>query len=410
MVRLLSVTELYMFMLRYDYSINILCLLVDVVDTAAGLPLDRCSVLNNLFWQRLYMLLCTLASTHVPLAKPSTLLHRLHASGKLQQLFSLAGFKESAGSMAWRCCAISHDKMVTILCLPCGFFHSSSSLSQFCSCSASSSPRNSLELDEGMVVAASSSVPLCLPLILVQVHLDYILEPLSSSTSTFLPAEADSCHRLDLVASLPSLSLGEEGLHGQGDVLTCVASLHKECYLEILHSALTSQLTLSSQDFLLGLHVCQHVTVSLDMTPLLSALCPHCLTFFPARSELGSLSFPLQAEVLCQLLEAALSKHEWSVCVQSRGERPRGEGGQEKGNNESSCSQSSSELNLVFLAQLTKLGFKPVPGCEPGYFWMDSTSATLLTRHGNDRVCQCLSGKERWEVWSVIEWRGREGK
>lgn len=340
-------------------------------------------------------MLRTVAPTNLPSPKASDLFQRLHASNKLQELISLAGFDESVGVVEWTCCALSHGKTVTILCLPCGFYHYSSSLSPSSSSlsSFSSSPPCTLRGGEAISAVASSPQPLCLPLLLLQVDQEDILHPISSSSSL---TEADSCLQLDLVASLPSLP--QEGKEKkdcrdhQAELLHRVAGLHKACYLELLHSALTAQLTLSSQDFLLGLRVCQHSTVSLDTTALLSALCPHSCTSISAKPELGLLSLPLQADVLCQLLGATLSKQEWSVSVLARGV-------QEGEDDESLCSQCSRELNQVFLAQLTKLGFKPVSGCDPGYFWLDSNSMTnSMTTHGKDRVSRVHQTVSKWVV------------
>ena len=363
--------------------------MVDVGGDGAVLPLDKCSPLNFKFWHRLYALLQTFAPTHVPLPKASRLVQRLQASHKLQELFSLVGFAASAASVMWKCCALSHDNTVTILCLPCGFFYSSSSSSSPNSSCSSSYPCSSPRADGAVALATPSIQPLCLPVVLVRVQQRHVLDPLSSSPSSpspSLPAEEDSCHLLNLLVVVPALPQEEEeeeeveGQWCQVELLSRVASLHKECYLETLHYALSFQLTLCPQDFLLGLQVCRHSTAAVDVTPLLSALCPHSLSSLPCKPELGSLPFPLETHVLCQLLGSTLSKHKWTVCV-----RPRTPG-TKKASSGSSCSQCSYELNQVFLAELTKLGFKAVPGCGPGYFWLNSSSVSTLTRRGKDQV------------------------
>lgn len=314
---------------------------------SSSLPGDQCSLVNQKFWKSLCFHLRTLAPTTLSLPDPSHLLHRLRASVQLREVMSLVGFEDSVVCTEWTCAAVSagESDSVTVFLWPWRFF--------FQAC--------------GDVVSGKRSA--VLPILLLHTTQTHILHPGDAS-----PQQADVYLSFDLQRSPRVLDEVAPVVRG---LLTQLLSLHTSCYLELLQSSLAEQLPLCSHDYLAGLEVCHSTPLSVDVTPLLAALCTHCLTSFqpeegvssfhdqPPQPEEGVSKLP-DVSTLCQLLSSALSRLAWTCSVKQKVE------GREDFNTSPHCSLYTNQLNEAFRHHLEGVGFRPVPHCGPSHYWMDT--------------------------------------
>ena len=300
-----------------------------------SLHLGECSALNHMFWEIFTSHIKTLAPTEVSLSSPSHLIQRLRNSQKLQDLFNLVDFVSSAESVEWMCCALDHGSTVTIFCLPERFY--------------------SLNKDS----------PYLLPLILVQCHQAQIL-----STNPDLPAtnmDADTFIQFDLRLETPRDMTKLDT--NTADILSKLHSFHTRLYLHLVHSALINNLPISPQDFHVGLELCQHCTLLVDITPLISALCSHSKTSLSSGSEVGVVTPPLPSHILSQLLSNALSKFQWTLSLHLAAmEETMDKSG-------SCCSQMSLDINQSFLRHLEGVGFRAVVASGLSCYWLNKDPA-----------------------------------
>lgn len=298
--------------------------------SAKTVSLEDCSTINNQFWNCLCSHLQTLAPTTVSISDHAPILARLQRSTKLRDLFAVVDIRDN---VQWTCAAmVNADDNLTVFLLP---------WQLYC-------PHEG----EGRGVAM-------LPIIMLQCCPEQLL---NSDLIDPCPAEDLYLH-FDLLTRPSQLAEVAPSLK---DLLGRLSSLHTSCYLKQVNSALTLHLPLSREDFLRGVAVCQTNILSVDVTPLLSGLCQHALTSFPANAELGTCTVPLPSDVLSQLLSTALSKSTWTCVVQpALGPGEEGEG---------SCHLHTQQINQALKTHLAELGFRGVPQCGPSYFWLDSRS------------------------------------
>lgn len=274
-----------------------------------------------------------MARTVISFSDHTLLLHRLQRSAKLQEILAIVDFEEHA---QWTCTAMinANDDLIVFL-LPWRLY----------------CPREG----ERRGVAL-------LPIIMLQCCQEQLL-----NSDLVAPHLAEDVYlQLDLLTQPPKLADVNLSLK---ELLCQLSSLHTSCYLEQVHSALTQHLPLSREDFLRGVAVCQTSTLSVDMTPLLSGICTHALTTFPASAELGKCTVPLHPDVLSQLLSAALSKLTWTCVLQPApglGEEGRGE------DSHNPCYLHTQQINQALKTHLDELGFRAVMQCGPSHFWLDN--------------------------------------
>lgn len=261
-----------------------------------------------------------------------SLIQRLQSSNKLQDFFSLVDFGSSAQSVKWTCHAVSHATSVMIFFLPWGFY--------------------------SFPLAGDSEMAALIPLILVQCSQAHMLDPNASGSQ-----EADKYFQFELSGHSPEFTDLDECT---SELFSSLSSFHTSSYLQLLQSGLTQGLSVSCVDFLTGLKICKQSTLSVDVTPLLSALCSHAKVTLSSLHSDSSVP-PLKSELLCQLLSAALSKLEWTSSVQLAEE----EGADEWS---SICHRWKQEINSTFKRHLEKMGFKRVDQCGASYFWLDEDS------------------------------------
>ena len=292
------------------------------------------------------------------LPDPALLVQRLLSSAKLKDLFTLVDFDATAESALWKCGAVNTNDTVTVFLLPWKlYWHKDDT-------------RTTL-----------------LPVILLQYTLD-----LNSDLNVVSPL-GDTFLHFDLVTP-PTLSDVPASMK---PLLTQLSSQHTHCYLQLVQRALTNHWVFAREDFLTGLSICQSSQLSVDLTPLLAALCHHAVTCFPTDQggqatggdvELGdqgcpaesansgghadsgdywTCHAPLQSDVVCRLLTSALSKLMWTCFL-------RVEEGRDEDSTHSICNLCTQQVSQAFLRYLEEVGFKEVPQCGPSYFWMDNGS------------------------------------
>ncbi len=301
-----------------------------------SLALGECSAVNMEFWNVLCsQVFQSMAPTSVSLPDPALLLQRLKASGKLQDILSLLEFESYADSATWTCGAVSagDDDAVIVVLLPRQFYW-----------------------------RRGGSDAALLPVILLHYTLDLNSEPSAKH-------QVDTFLHFDLLTP-PSLAAMPPSMQ---TLLTQLFSLHRASYVQLVHSALAREWPLSRSDFLTGLQVCRSSSLSVDLTPLVAALCQHSVTFFPADAEKAGSDWvechaPLQSEELCRLLSSALSKLTRTCSL-------RGEEGREEDHTPSHCDLCTQQVNQALRRYLQVMGFRPVALCGPAHFWLDSATS-----------------------------------
>ena len=178
-------------------------------------------------------------------------------------------------------------------------------------------------------------------------------------------------------------SFPEDGL---AQLVSKLRVIHFSSYLHTMHSTLLSRSQLTQEDFLSALTVCRQTSLSVDLTPLIAALCPHASTHLPATiGEVYQKSVPMNTEVLCHLLEALLSRRQSNCQVCHAPREP---------SSAPHCTLWKSEVDQAFSGYLAELGFVGVPECG-GYYWLNT---------GHEREHPKVGG-----VVGVCVWEGEGG-
>lgn len=362
--------------------------------------MEKCSAVNTEFCKFLSaQLMQTLTPTQLSLPDPALLIKRLHSSEKLRSLFELVDFDTTAESAIWTCGAVNTGNVVTILLLPRQFYWRQD--------------------------ASSTAL---LPVILLQCTLDS-----DPATTT----QGDTFLHYDLVTP-PLLSAVAESMQ---PMLSQLSSLHTRCYLHLIHMALTQHWALASADYLTGLEICRSSSLSVDITPLLAALCSHAVTCFPANSganadntsanssntSTNSDNTPTNSGNIPSNLGNTPANSDntpansndtpawlgdppgnipadsgsppacWRTChpaplqsdelccllmsALSRLTRTcclLAEDGREEDSAPSLCSRCAQKVNQAFESYLEGVGFRPVSQCGPTHFWLDSGTSTPI--------------------------------
>ena len=194
-----------------------------------------------------------------------------------------------------------------------------------------------------------------LPIVLLQCAQSILVDRDPTQREVF-SLSPDVYRHLPLTAShalLPSVT------SSLADVLDQLHRIHVSSYLHTLNMALKRRLPLISQDFHVGIGVCEQAVLSVDVTPMMAALCSHSMVLITGSESRDST--PLSTDHLCQLLEDSLSK-KTGVCLVAMKE--------EDEDSQGTCSSWKTDVDASFMKYLHNAGFQEVPQC-PTHFWLD---------------------------------------
>ena len=306
--------------------------------------MNSCSTLNVQFRELIVEQLKQAAPTEVAVSDPEALLRRVASSAALQDFHRRCHFSEQgATEVGWRCFCLGQDDSICLIFVP----------GIFC--------RYSSEQD-------GESNSFVLPLLVLESSLDVIIDP-----DPCLPApqasNPDTYYHLSLDQAPPSSSSSSSQQQQQGaseepltHLLVRLKALHFSSYLQVVYSALNRHLSVTQMDFLAGLEVCDRTLLSVDLTPLVAALCSHCKVVSPNSPEVGKQGVKLDTAVLCQLLQSVMSRlSQTCQLVTSEDE--------EEEVTASKCTLWRSEIDQAFQSLLREIGFIEVPGCS-SYYWL----------------------------------------
>ena len=324
------------------------------------LDLSSSSPLNKNFREEFLQQLRDLAPTEVPVMDSSSLLRRVVASTPLTELCSVCHLREGSVELSWKCFAQCQEDSLYMFFVPAYF----SLLS------------DTMEGEQD----ADSPQTYVLPVLLLHCSQQILLDPDPAQLAppTLQPDVYEHLSPSQPYASAPHQ---EDGL---SQLVSKLRMMYFSSYLQTIHSTLQGGSRLTPQDFLTALTVCRQTILSIDLTPLIAALCPHASVHL--RQNTAKESAPASTETLCYLLEA-LASHRKSSClvspnldVESFSSTPH-------------CTKWKSEVDQVFAGYLTELGFTGVPECG-GYYWFNTAVAPYLDshqqKHSDVSVCVCV--------------------
>ena len=324
------------------------------------LDLSSSSPLNKNFREEFLQQLRDLAPTEVPVMDSSPLLRRLLASKSLTELCSVCNLREDSTELTWKCFAQCQENSLYMFFVPAYFSLLSDTTEE--------------EQD------ADSPQTFVLPVLLLHCSQQILLDPDPAQLAppTLQP---DVYEPLSPSQPFASASHQEDGL---SQLVSKLRVMYFSSYLQTMHSTLLGGSRLTPQDFLTALTVCKRTTLSIDLTPLIAALCPHASVHLPQNT--AEESAPVSTETLCYLLEA-LASHRKSSCLVS----PNLE--VESSSSTPHCIKWKSEVDQVFADYLMELGLTEVPECG-GYYWLNTAIAPCLgsheRKHSDVSVCVCV--------------------
>ncbi len=118
----------------------------------------------------------------------------------------------------------------------------------------------------------------------------------------------------------------------------------------------------SGTDFATALTVCLSASVTVDLTPLLAAFCPHASSH--TGEEEGLVSAPLDTPTLTELLEGVVSRQYWKTCVRVG-----------SGDDDDIFYQHwGDETRAAMWGALSGCGFLNVPNATGYYHWTDQST------------------------------------
>ena len=254
--------------------------------------------------------------------------------------------------MGWRCFALSQDENTYIFFVPTYF---------------SRYPNGGGEGVES---------PFVLPVILLHCGQQILMDP-------DLTQQPDLYHHLplstDRILHAPQKAILDQNLSQQ---VANLKKMHFSAYLHTVHSALNQGTHIVPRDFLAGLAICEQTVLSVDLSPLIAALCRHTSANVHEEDELGDETSPLSTEMLCHLLETLSAKIP-SACWLS----PWSE--EDDASIPSRCKKWKGEIEQSFLGYLGNLGLVGVPNCD-GYYWLKDTLSQQNVEKYQREVSNCL--------------------
>ena len=290
------------------------------VNAAAVLDLSSSSPLNKNFREEFLQQLRNVAPTEVPVLDSSPLLHRLLASEPLTKLCSACYLREDYTELGWRCFAQCQDDNLYMFFVPAYF----------------SLPSDTADGDWD----ADSPQPFILPVLLLHCSQQVLLDP--DPAQLVLPTlQPDVYEHFSLSQPLGNGPHLEDTL---SQLVSKLRAMYYSSYLQTIHSTLLSGSQLTPQDFLTALNVCRQTTLSIDLTPLIGALCPHASVHLPQNA--AEESAPLSTETLCHLLETLASRRKSSCLVSPNLEM-------ETSSFTPHCVKWKSEVDQAFVGYLT---------------------------------------------------------
>lgn len=147
------------------------------------------------------------------------------------------------------------------------------------------------------------------------------------------------------------------------EVWSNLKRVHHLSYLYSMHNALqiSGGFSVNESDLRKGLSICMSVPITVDVTPLLIAICKHVLVCGEEEREEGGERGKVNSSILSHLLEC-LGSHKnplYKRVAVSDGE----------GEDEEICERRESEIGEMLRSFLSELGFHTIQSSMNGYFW-----------------------------------------
>ncbi len=303
----------------------------------------------------------------------------MRSSQKLDALFQAKvsdGEEEEEPALGWKCFALSHKDSIYIFVVP----------PYFC--------RSPKEGERSETDGPSSFV---LPVVLLHCNQEVLMDPDPAQ-------QAPHTRHPDVYEHLPlsvhhTITLHTPQQTQRDDHLTALCStlqtVHFSSYLRTLHSALNHSKSVPPSDFLAGLGICEESVFSVDLTPLVAALCQHSTvklrpTVVPEQEPLLAIgcSPPLPPQMLCHLL-SSVSMRASSFCRLFKDGEAEEEEKEELKGAPPHCQNWKAEIEQAFRGYLAELGLTDVPLCG-GYYWLKPTGvreAQLGRNSPKRKVC-----------------------
>ena len=188
--------------------------------------------------------------------------------------------------------------------------------------------------------------PLGLPVVLLRTSLSVLLGP-EPLTPLHTPSLPDTIIKTLFSSPIPSLD--------NSSLIAKLRHLHSKAFLRAAHTALTQDLPLPPSALTDALHHCDRAQLSVNLTPLVPAVCRHTNLYL--KDQLVSHSLESFTTLLEQL--GAIRDSRPEICSFSSTMLDE---------DHSHCELKSKDITRLVVQLLETLGFLPVAGC-PGLLW-----------------------------------------
>lgn len=273
------------------------------------------------------------------------LLTRLVHSDSLTPFCELCQISEDTGrEFLWRCFAFveEHDKtedQLFLIFMPCFF-----------------------SVLKGSGVTLKDSSLLGLPVVLLRTNLPVLLGP-EPLTPLHTPLPSDTTIQALFSSPIPSLD--------NSSLTTKLRHLHLKAFLKAAHTALTQNLSLPPSSLTDALHHCDRAQLSINLTPLVPAVCRHVNMYLKDQLVTHSLeSFSSLLEMLGAVRDSGPEICSFSSTMLDQ--------------DHSQCGQKKKDITHLVVQLLEALGFQLVAGC-PGLLWY-CPSVSAPTRPAEEEV------------------------
>lgn len=272
------------------------------------ITLDNCSPLNRLLHSHFLDQLQQLSCTNVQVQDPSLIMTRLSQSDQLKQFLKIC--KPDNSSLLWRCFAFSEDESLSLIFAPC------------------------------FLCSTPQSDAVCFPLVLMYTNLSSLMD----SADNNLPSDifinklfSNEDHSLTPPTILSELSSKLE-------------NFHKISYLHSIYSILRQDGFLNVRDIAQGLKVCDVSEISVDITPLVVAICKHIKFCDNNLINTDSVS-----KLLEKLGDQRQSDQEFPICLSLDW-------------TSNNCHKRREEIKNIFKSILSDLSLHSINNMD-GYYW-----------------------------------------
>ena len=228
----------------------------------ADVNADTISPINAIFYQLITDKLLSACNYQIPIKGGGFLLDRLRQAKELDNFFAIADVNDQSKKLRedanWKCYVRKMDRCCHLLFVP----------SQFIS----------LHRDESFVAKL-------LPIIVVECSSPLLMcpDPMQTTPPTlnpdiykqvlYQPAQ-DLLSKTSLPTS-PGILFGVSG-HQLSETCSHIRSIHSQCFLDAMYSALKNRLDIVPGDFVTVTELCEKKSNTLDITPFIATLCIHC--------------------------------------------------------------------------------------------------------------------------------------